>query len=200
MKKSALRVVCSLLFVFLLCGTVHADVYTNTVNFTGSSLWVGLPPELESGVLLNGENKNYSWQHAVTSNFSVPYDTVNSATLTISGWGIGGGNDYVYAESALQGVLTGDSSTTLRWLWTETNSEFDLADVFLTWTAGDPLDVRLNYTDNRFLHGGFLLTQSVFSLNYENGEAPAVPIPGTLLMLGTGLIGLLGIRRRFAAR
>jgi len=26
-----------------------------------------------------------------------------------------------------------------------------------------------------------------------------VPIPGTLLMLGTGLVGLLCVRRRFAA-
>ena len=201
MKRSALKVACTLLFLFLLCGTGNADVYTNTVNFTDDTILVGSPSEGVSGVLLFGYDlfgydTTYTWQHAVTSDFSVPYDTVNRATLSINGWGIGGENDYVYVESTLQGFLEGDSGAWRRSGWIETTTDFDLGNIFVTWTAGTPLDVSLDYTD---LAGGFLLTKSVFSLTYENGEAPTVPIPGTLLMLGTGLIGLLCIRRRITA-
>jgi len=169
-----------MVFLFLLCGNVLAA----PVTFTDTKYL---------SAYLYGTDNEYTWQHAVTSDFSVPYDTVNSATLTISGRGIGGANDNLYVESTWQGVLNGNSTSHLTWYLDKSTTTLDIADIFVTWTAGDKLDIKLNYNDTT---GGFLLTKSVFTLNYNNGQAPTVPIPGTLLMLGTALIGLLGVRRR----
>jgi len=53
------------------------------------------------------------------------------------------------------------------------------------------------YYDPQDLANSYLEGKTFLS---ANGAVTApVPIPGTLLMLGTGLIGLLGIRRRLAA-
>jgi len=134
---------------------------------------------------------SYTYQHLTPADFEVPYDTVNSASLSIKGYLIDGDDDTVSVQGNLAGTLT-DSG----WLWSSSTSVFDIATAFSVWATGSPLAVTI--TGNGSLLDGVLkLKTSTFSLDYTNGNAPPVPEPGTMLLVGTGLLGLVAVNRKW---
>ena len=62
---------------------------------------------------------------------------------------------------------------------------------FAGWDAGDELIKKIRITDTA--SSGYVIT---FDNLYTEG-ASAVPIPPTVWLLGSGLIGLVGLRRKF---
>ncbi|MBJ6799787.1 PEP-CTERM sorting domain-containing protein [Geomonas sp. Red259] len=137
-----------------------------------------------------------SWQQDMPGDFEMPYDTVNSAKLTIYSNFVNGGNDAVQVESNILGILKNDTGWT--WFWNPMESTgFDVASsITAPWGQGQSLDISLLY-DERGCLNFLYLDKSVLCLNYNNQVAP-VPEPGTMLLVGIGLAGIAiyGKRRR----
>lgn len=153
-------------------GTASALTYTSTTDLD---------------LFLSGTGTK-TWDQAMPGDFEIPYDTVNSATLTINAFGVDGNNDKVYIENVYEGKLV-----TGVWSWSNlllgSSSTFDIASSITSpWSTGDSLDVALNYKELGCFNLLYL-DNSVLNLDYTNNSAP-VPEPGTLMLLGAGMLGL----------
>ena len=151
---------------------------------------------LAEGPVANLLYKNsYTYEHETPEDFEVPWDTVNSATLKIDGYYIDGNNDTVKIQNKWVGNLTPKERNS--WFWKRDKSSvssFNIESTFSSWSTGAPFKVTIT-ADGDLGDGILELSTSTFTLDYDNQVAP-VPEPSTLLLLGAGLLGLTGYRRR----
>ena len=189
MKKITI-LLCSLTLVFGIVGYADALLFTNVQTIDKC---------LAEGPIANiFTTDKITYQHATPHDFGVPPDTVNSATLKILAQYVNGNNDVVSVEGSAVGNL--DSG---GWFWNGWSSSiFDIKTTFTDWwTKGAPFSVTIDA--NGCLFDGYLkIATSTFTLDYENGDGTvSVPEPGTMLMLGFVLLGLVGVsRKRFNNR
>jgi hypothetical protein len=183
------KIILMLAFVLCMGGVAGAATITDTTSFTKSGT-------NESGDLVAAwGDVNYlgwigdfvTWKHQFA--FEPAAATIDSATLTISlrdnkGEGDGGflgwKNEYAFG-------------------WTESGN-WDFGEV----NTGDyAYGVDVNFlADGVFqvtigsVWGDFYIDQSMLTINYTP-VSTTVPEPTTLLLLGLGLVGLAGAKRKF---
>jgi hypothetical protein len=141
-----------------------------------------------------------AWHFDIPSTFSVPPDVVNDAYLTITGTGTHlQSNDTVTIEYSF---LLGDLGNSFG-----TPELFDLNQYFLMsgWSSSNhTFDVTLGY--NQDSDHKISIVSSHLYIDYtdggstnggsNNGGTAPVPEPGTMMLLGSGLVGLAGWGRK----
>jgi len=212
MKKKVLRCVYVVFFVFVVMssyqGTVHSAIYSenfNTASGTGpwtdySQKWSSTTYYLDkdsasltgwtfSGSAFVAEDANNSSDRAILLNeyqyghgsmsASIPVTSGGQYVLTFDYWGDNRpGKDYLFD------VSIGSNTYHLGGNWQ--NSGYG------TWTTapftagGD--SVIISFTSTSTTEASVII---------DNMNISAVPIPPTVLLLGAGLLGLVGVRRRF---
>jgi hypothetical protein len=192
--KKLLMLLCAMTMAFGMVGNASALSFTHTVGLGGVILAEGPV----AGVFFPN---THSYSHATPSGLTVPYDTVLSATLTVSGYyidgGVGGGDTVALSESVI-GTLTPGGT----WWSGPSTSMFDISPSFSTWSGG-PLGVTITAAGD-FWDGIIKLSSSTLDLSWTDGTDPGtapVPEPATILLMGTGLLGLVAYsRKRFSKK
>ena len=137
---------------------------------------------------------NFRYSFEVTPDFTVPYDTVNLASLKIEGYYINTTQTLVRIEQSVNlGPLTMGGTPDLFAI-----SIFDLQSYFQAgWgPSNGTFDVRLFYNQP---YSRLFINSATLSIDYTNNEAPGAipnPEPGTIMLLGSGLIGLAAWGRK----
>lgn len=137
-----------------------------------------------------------TWEMKMTTDFQIPYDQVNIALLTIYSNFVDGNNDQVTVEDKYFGTLKSETGI-FSWFHQEA-TQFNVASVITDpWPSGSPLKVSLAYNEQScgWFTNILYLDHADLHLDYTNLTAP-VPEPGTMVLLGFGMLGLVVYGKR----
>jgi hypothetical protein len=181
--KKFVTFVCMLTLVFGVAGMARALTFLDVDGDHSGPVWMGQ-------ILNPSETWVFDLNNDILDVGDInPGDTILSASLAISISDLGGdpfGGFLEFADLSLDGTTVYND--------VEVDAGLYVLNV-ITWVSDNLLNVTIGD-----VHGGnpdwwpgnFLVEKMTISGEYQ----PAVPEPSTLLLLGAGVLGLVGLRRK----
>ena len=188
--KKFLVFLAAMLLVFGVVGTASAVPTT----WTDSIDWDPNIPLSDAGFFQEGSD-HHDYFHDLGNDGFVGY--------------LEGGNDIIVSYNLRVALYDDDNSREVARIFqpgipflepnmvTTYDFSWDFADI--GWTVVGLVDINHDGTLNirvEPVRGDFYLDWSTINAHGDNGDAPPVPEPATMLLLGSGLIGLAGLGRK----
>ena len=173
-------------------GLCYAVPFTDIVDFSGTDTY-GTRTYLE----LDGRGSPYEFFYSHSIDFTPPAQSISSATLTFSHKGNSANPGEAWfitdTDSFFLGTL-GNSTISGDWV----DQPFDLSSL-LGGISGTNWTIQLRLYENTSGTDRLWIDKSVVTGEYDPVTTPDNPIPepATMLLLGSGLIGLAGFKGRF---